>query len=37
LVAWQLAQSAVVAIWLADFPVAVLPLWQVAQAPFTAL
>ncbi len=33
LVLWQLSQAAVVGIWPADLPVAVLPLWQVEQAP----
>jgi hypothetical protein len=33
LVLWQVSQEAVVGTWLADLPVAVLPLWQVEQAP----
>ena len=28
---WQVSQVAVVAMWLVDFPLAVVPLWQVAQ------
>jgi hypothetical protein len=34
---WQEPQSAVVAIWLADLPLAVVPLWQLAQVPITSL
>ena len=32
-VRWQLSQDAVVEIWRAVLPEAVLPLWQVAQLP----
>jgi hypothetical protein len=28
---WQVSQAAVVATWVAGLPVAVLPLWQLAQ------
>ena len=34
-VRWQVLQSAVVGTCLAGFPVARLPLWQLAQAPVT--
>ena len=35
-VTWQLSQSAVEAIWVADLPVALVPLWQLAQVPVTS-
>ncbi len=35
LVEWQVAQSRVVARWVADLPVARVPLWQLAQFPVT--
>jgi hypothetical protein len=28
---WQVSQVAVVTMWLADFGVAIVPLWQLAQ------
>lgn len=37
LVAWQVAQSALVGTWLAGLPPAVVPLWQDEQLPLTAL
>ena len=33
LVLWQVSHACVVGIWIAGLPVAVLPLWQVAQVP----
>jgi hypothetical protein len=33
LVLWQVSHEAVVATWFADLPVALEPLWQVAQLP----
>jgi hypothetical protein len=33
LVLWQVSHACVVEMWLVDLPVAVLPLWQVAQVP----
>ena len=33
MVRWQASQDWVVGMWLPGFPVAVLPLWQLAQAP----
>ena len=33
---WQSSQAAVVGMWLADLPVAVTPLWQLAHEPITA-
>ena len=35
LVLWQLSQPAVVEMWFAGLPVALVPLWQDAQAPVT--
>ena len=35
LVAWQLSHSAVVGMWLAGWPFAASPLWQVEQLPRT--
>jgi hypothetical protein len=32
---WQDSQLALVVMWLADFPFAVNPLWQLAQLPVT--
>ena len=36
LVRWQVEHSAVVAMWLAGLPLALVPLWQLAQVPMTA-
>ena len=35
-VVWQSPQTLVVARWVADLPVAVVPLWQDEQVPVTA-
>ena len=37
LVLWQSSQLLPLAIWVAGFPGAVLPLWQLAQVPETAV
>ena len=34
-VPWQLPHSALVAMWFAGLPVAVVPLWQLEQVPMT--
>jgi hypothetical protein len=34
LVLWQASQEAVVGIWVEGLPVAIVPLWQVAQLPW---
>ena len=36
-VEWQVLHSAVVAMWVADLPPALVPLWQLEQVPITSL
>ena len=35
MVVWQSSQTELVVMWVADLPVAVVPLWQLAQVPVT--
>ena len=37
LVLWQVLHCAVVAMWVADLPIATDPLWQLEQVPTTSL